>query len=110
MKFPGLELAIVVMAMAFTLSTVIAAPQSCNLHNHTQRLQELKSSLAMHLISANETNNGYDFKFPNNIKVRKFLSKYIKTEKECCSFLELTLLETSTNLILSIEGNAQENN
>jgi hypothetical protein len=98
---------IIVMAMVFTLNTTIAAPQSCNLHNHTQRLQKLKSSFSMHLISASEINKGYIFKFPNNTQVRQFLTEYIKTEKECCSFLKLTLLESSTNFTLSIEGNAQ---
>jgi hypothetical protein len=102
-----LKLMIIAMIMAFTLNTAIASPQSCNLHNHTQRLQKLKSSFSMHLISVNEINKGYVFYFPNNIQVRQFLTEYIKKETECCSFLKLTLLESPTNFTLSIEGNTQ---
>jgi len=107
MIFPLQKLMIVAMVVTFTLNTAIAAPQSCNLHNHTQRLQKLKSSFSMHLLSVTEIKKGYVFKFPNNIQVRQFLADYIKTETECCSFLKLTLLESPTNFTLSIEGNAQ---
>lgn len=107
MTIPRLKLTILVMAMIFTLNSAIAAPQSCNLHNHTQRLQKLKSSFSMHLMSVNEIKKGYVFEFPNNNQVRQFLTEYIKTENECCSFLKLALLESSTNFTLSIEGNAQ---
>jgi len=89
------------------LNQTIAGPQPCNLHNHTQRLQKLKSQFSEYLLSTHEINNGYIFKFPNKQNVRKFLTEYIKTENECCSFLKLTISESVTEFSLAIEGNAQ---
>jgi len=88
----------------FNLNLVFADGPTCSVHNHTERLKEIKSEITKYLISSAEVKRGYSYKFPKTKKVRSFIDSFIKRESKCCNFLEFRIVEGTNKLTLYIEG------
>ena len=74
----------------------------------TRQLQKRKATviadLKAHVISRQELDSGYSFKFKATDEILDKLNVFIKTERQCCSFFTFQLTVDESNAILNITG------
>jgi hypothetical protein len=80
-------------------------PIACSLspQDQAQRLREM-AALSERLLGADEDGRDAIVRFRADGKTRKRLAEVVESERDCCPFLDLSLSDRGSELLLSIRG------
>ena len=86
-----------------------AEEPACSLTDHEfrERRATARESLLAHLVEIKKLESGLRLRFTDTDTIRSTVETFVNLERQCCSFLTLTITPHHEALEVSIEGPAE---